>query len=133
MIALLLALQMTAAPEVQADTEGVDAIQAIGAIDGASRPYSRFDRFHTINAPVAPAGDAWLGADKFKHAGMSYAITAFSFAATESEAAAIAGAGVAGILKEIYDRRRGSVFSLRDLVWDAAGIALGYAVVKQTR
>jgi uncharacterized protein YfiM (DUF2279 family) len=77
--------------------------------------------------------DVWLGADKFKHAGMSYAITAFTFAATDSEAAAIASAGVAGILKEVYDRRRGSVFSLRDLIWDAAGIALGYAVVKQTR
>lgn len=78
-------------------------------------------------------GDAWLGADKFKHAGMSYAITAFSFAASDSEEAAIASGVAAGILKEVMDRRRGSLFSVRDLLWDAAGIALGYAVIKQTR
>jgi uncharacterized protein YfiM (DUF2279 family) len=77
--------------------------------------------------------DAWLGADKFKHAAMSYTVTSFAFAATDNDAAAIATGAAAGILKEIYDRRQSQRFSFRDLVWDAFGIALGYAVFKQTK
>ena len=88
---------------------------------------------HSDPEAITLEGDKWLGADKFKHAGMSYAITAYTFAVADSEPVAIASAAAAGILKEIYDRRRGSLFSIRDLIWDAAGIALGYAVVKQTR
>ena len=82
---------------------------------------------------VRTEADRWLGADKFKHAGMSYAITAYAFAVTDSEAVAVGSAAVAGLAKEVYDRRRGYPFSIRDLIWDAAGIALGYAVIKQTR
>lgn len=115
MIALALALQMAVTAPAQTDT----AFRTLAP----SRP-------RTL---AIQEGDAWLGADKFKHAGMSYAITAFSFAATDSEEAAIASGAVAGILKEVMDRRRGSLFSVRDLIWDAAGIALGYAVIKQTR
>lgn len=115
MIALALALQMAVAAPALADT----TFRTLAL--SPSRPLALQE------------GDAWLGADKFKHAGMSYAITAFSFAATDSEQAAIASGAVAGILKEILDRRRGALFSVRDLIWDAAGIALGYAVIKQTR
>jgi uncharacterized protein YfiM (DUF2279 family) len=114
MIAFVLALQVMAAPIAPADTAAVRA---------SSLP----------EATLVPEADAWLGADKFKHAAMSYAITAYTFAATDSEPAAVATAALSGILKEIYDRKRGSLFSFRDLVWDAAGIALGYAIVKQTR
>lgn len=77
--------------------------------------------------------DAWLGNDKFKHAAMSYTVTSFAFAATDNDAAAIATGATVGILKEIYDRRHSQRFSFRDLIWDAFGIALGYAVFKQTR
>jgi len=77
--------------------------------------------------------DAWLGNDKFKHAAMSYTVTSFAFAATSNDAAAIATGAAAGILKEIYDRRHTQRFSFRDLVWDAFGIALGYAIFKQTK
>ena len=115
MIAVALALQMAATTPAIADT--------------TSRSIAS-THHRTL---TQQEGDAWLGADKFKHAGMSYAITAFSFAATDSEEAAIASGAVAGILKEVMDRRRGSLFSVRDLFWDAAGIALGYAIIKQTR
>lgn len=73
--------------------------------------------------------DRWLSADKFQHASMSYAITAFSYGATGSEPAALASAAVAAIAKEIYDRK----FSYKDLIWDVVGIAAGYAVIKQAR
>ena len=92
-----------------------------------------------VTTPVATAdtvkleADAWFGADKFKHAATSYAVTSFAFAGTENDAAAIATGAAIGILKEIYDRRHTQRFSFRDLVGDAFGIALGYAVFRQTQ
>jgi len=148
MIAVLVAVQLLAAPVVPADTAAMGAISAISAIGPdtvRTTANTRSDRTHPthpthpthrIHPPhrlIAQEGDAWLGADKFKHAAMSYAITAYTFAATDSEPAAVASAAIAGILKEVYDRKRGSLFSVRDLLWDAVGVALGYATVKQTR
>ena len=139
MIALMVVAQLMAAPGAPADTGAISAMGAISAIQpdtlrssGNTRSNPTYPT-HPTHPIIAPEADAWLGADKFKHAAMSYAITAYTFAATDSEPAAVASAAIAGILKEIYDRRRGSLFSVRDLVWDAAGVALGYAVVKQTR
>jgi uncharacterized protein YfiM (DUF2279 family) len=86
-----------------------------------------------LDTTRAKPKDAWVGQDKFQHAGMSYAITSFAFAGTSNEGAAIASASVIGILKEVYDRKNGRPFSIKDLLWDAAGIALGYVVIKQTR
>ena len=129
MIALLVAAQLMVVPNVTTDTAAISAMSSTGAMS-----VMRFAvRDEPASRTLVPEGDAWLGPDKFKHAAMSYAITAYTFAATDSEPVAVASAAIAGILKEIYDRRRGSLFSVRDLVWDAAGVALGYAVVKQTR
>jgi uncharacterized protein YfiM (DUF2279 family) len=132
MIAVLLAMQIVIAPSVPSDTAARSrSAPAATSADTAGRmAITRTDRTNHI---LAPEGDAWLGPDKFKHAAMTYAITTYTFAATDSEPAAVATGALSGILKEIYDRRRGSLFSVRDLVWDAAGIALGYVVVKQTR
>jgi uncharacterized protein YfiM (DUF2279 family) len=83
--------------------------------------------------------DAWFGADKFKHFAMSYAVTAFAFAGARSLfdddpslALAVAAGSTAGLLKEVYDRRHGKPFSGRDLVWDAAGVAVGFVMMRQT-
>jgi uncharacterized protein YfiM (DUF2279 family) len=127
MIVWFVAAQLLVAPAVAADTQALGAMTSPPAIAQGKAQSALNER------PLVPEGDAWLGADKFKHAAMSYAITAYTFAATDSEPAAVASAAIAGILKEIYDRRRGSLFSVRDLMWDAAGVALAYAVVKQTR
>jgi uncharacterized protein YfiM (DUF2279 family) len=130
MIAWFVAAQLLVAPAVPADTGAMSAMSAMSATHAIDQDRTQ----GALNKrPLVPEGDAWLGADKFKHAAMSYAITAYTFAATDSEPAAVASGAIAGILKEIYDRRRGSLFSVRDLVWDAAGVALAYAVVKQTR
>lgn len=87
-----------------------------------------------------PAPDHWFGADKFQHFAMSYAITAFAYAGTRtlfdrdaSLGVAIAAGSAAGLLKEFRDRSVGQPFSFRDLVWDAAGVALACVVVRQTR
>jgi uncharacterized protein YfiM (DUF2279 family) len=87
----------------------------------------------TMAADTAKPKDRMLSEDKFKHAGMSFAITSFSYAATENKAAAVSAAVTAGLLKELYDRRHKRPFSVKDLMWDAAGIALGYVMIKQVK
>lgn len=84
--------------------------------------------------------DRWLGEDKLKHFTMSYGITAFAYAGARTAAGHDASVGVAigagaaaGILKELYDRTHGRPFSLRDLLWDAAGVAAGYVMIKNTK
>lgn len=86
----------------------------------------------------AAAQDAWFGDDKLRHFAMSFATATLTYAAARSAGAddaalpgAIVVAAAAGIGKEVYDRRDGRIFSLRDLVWDALGVAAGYAFLRQ--
>ena len=87
----------------------------------------------------APPHDRWLGEDKFKHLAFSYLITVGTFGATRLAAdhdasvtvATVAGAA-AGIGKEIYDARRQGP-SLRDLLWDALGVAAAVLIAQETR
>jgi uncharacterized protein YfiM (DUF2279 family) len=115
-------------------------LAALSGVDSAkvARPPLRTSVFEAQAEP-APTPDAWLGADKFKHFAMSYAVTAFAFGGARSLfdddvslGLAIAAGSAAGLLKEFYDRSRGRPFSRRDLVWDAAGVALGFVMVRQT-
>ena len=87
----------------------------------------------------ARARDGWFGADKLKH----FFVTAFTQTVAYSalQAArvrhehALAGAwgvtAAVSVAKEFHDRRTTGVFSMRDLVWDAAGA--GAATVLLTR
>jgi uncharacterized protein YfiM (DUF2279 family) len=79
------------------------------------------------------ADDAWWGRDKALHFGASFLLTTNGqyvlvnkLEARECAAlpVSIGGAFVVGVAKEVYDARRinGTGFSLRDLVWNAAGI-----------
>lgn len=104
------------------------ALAASLAVDSAGprRPVA-------IQDSARAATDAWLAADKLMHFHMSYATTAFAFGVTRDATASVAAAAAAGIFKEVYDKRAGKPFSGRDLVWDAAGIVLGYAIMKQVR
>jgi uncharacterized protein YfiM (DUF2279 family) len=87
-----------------------------------------------------PREDRWLGQDKFRHFWMSYASTAFSFAAARSVEIdrdvalplSMGAAAMAGVGKELYDRKH-SFFSPRDLVADALGIAAGYFLLRELR
>ncbi|NVJ27192.1 hypothetical protein HUW62_38855 [Myxococcus sp. AM011] len=84
----------------------------------------------------AASGDEWLGPDKKKHfaacfvlAGVGYGAGALLF--EPPEARLLTGAGLAlgvGVGKELYDLGRGTTFSFKDLVWDAAGTATGLGV-----
>jgi len=89
--------------------------------------------------PAAP--DAWLAEDKARHLFASLALTAVTFGGARAvgvewpDAGIAAGvvAGGAGFAKELSDRARGRPFSVRDLVWDAAGIGVGLVLAERAR
>jgi uncharacterized protein YfiM (DUF2279 family) len=86
-------------------------------------------------------GDRWFGEDKLRHFFASYAVAAVGYGSArlvgiESDAAlslATGGAAVASIGKEWADVRRGGPFSLKDLVYDAAGIAVALGILRNAR
>jgi uncharacterized protein YfiM (DUF2279 family) len=86
--------------------------------------------------------DRWLAEDKWKHFFTSFVAT--TLAASGARAAGVdaqrslwAGVGVGmgvGVWKEVRDHRLPhGHFSVRDLVWDAAGVGVAAAVVAQSR
>jgi uncharacterized protein YfiM (DUF2279 family) len=85
--------------------------------------------------------DAWFAEDKLQHLLASFAATGFAYGAVratgiEHDGAvplAVLAAAAAGAAKEIHDRGQSRAVSVRDLVWDAAGITLGIILVRQTR
>lgn len=89
--------------------------------------------------PAAP--DAWLAEDKARHLFASLALTAVAFGGAravgiewpDAGIAAAVVAGGAGLAKEFSDRARGRPFSVRDLVWDAAGVGVGVALAERAR
>jgi uncharacterized protein YfiM (DUF2279 family) len=82
-----------------------------------------------LQAPVTPPKDHWFGADKLRH----FFVAAFTQTVTYSVlqaakvkhepalASASAVTAVVSVAKEVHDRRTTGLFSIRDLVWDAAG------------
>lgn len=78
---------------------------------------------------LAAPPDRWFGSDKVKH----FFIAAFTQTVTYSAlqaarvrhgpalASASAVTAVVSVAKEFHDRRTTGLFSVRDLVWDAAG------------
>jgi uncharacterized protein YfiM (DUF2279 family) len=140
-IAVLLAM-LSGAHDAQ--VAAVPARAMTDIMDGSAvvRPVPLMGSDTIAVASVRPdVVDAWLGSDKFQHFGMSYAVTAFTFAALRTAGAdagpaltsALPVAAAAGVGKEVYDRRRGQIFSLRDLVADGLGIAAAYFFLREVR
>ena len=85
--------------------------------------------------------DRWLGADKAKHFFVAGLVESAAFAAARGAgverrpalAVALGVAGAVSVGKELADRRGRGSPSVRDLVWDAAGIALYGAALARTR
>ncbi|WP_147468370.1 MULTISPECIES: hypothetical protein [Corallococcus] len=81
----------------------------------------------------AASGDDWFGSDKPRHfaacagaTGVGYGVGAALFDSPGARALTGVGLGLGvGLGKEVYDRARGSVFSVKDLAWDTAGTATG--------
>jgi putative lipoprotein len=87
------------------------------------------------------AGDSWFGVDKLKHFFVSAFIQSVSYSALRAvdvnHGEALIGASCVtaalAIGKEFHDLRGGSVFSARDLVWDAAGAGGSVVLLDRTR
>lgn len=83
--------------------------------------------------------DAWLGEDKFRHAGASWAAMVFTHTAARvvlddvdaAFAVAVPVTAALGIAKEVVDRRRGGPFSARDLVADALGVGAAWLFLRE--
>ena len=87
-----------------------------------------------------PNPDPWFGTDKVRHFFTSAAVQGLGYGALrsadldhpESLLGASALTAILGLGKELHDRRRGYGFSVRDLVWDAAGAAAISALLAKT-
>lgn len=81
-----------------------------------------------LQAPTPPK-DHWFGADKLKHFFVSaftqtVAYSALQAAKVRHDPALVGATAVTALVsvaKEVHDRRTTGLFSVRDLVWDAAG------------
>jgi len=84
--------------------------------------------------------DSFFGADKMKHFFLSAFVQSVAFGGLRSFAVdrprALRAAGgvtaAVGLGKELYDSRRTGLFSVRDLVWDAAGAAVATQGLRRT-
>lgn len=88
----------------------------------------------------AKGPDPWLSPDKAKHFFTSVFVESVSFsvlrAANVSRSASLNGAMVftfgVGVGREVYDHFHPGTPSLKDLAWDAAGIAAAAVALHQT-
>ena len=95
----------------------------------------------TLHRGDLAGGDRWFAADKVKHFFMAAFVESGSFSAlrltgmrrTPALNTAIGVAGGISVGKEVYDRVVGGDPSLKDLTWDAAGIAAAGVALHQTK
>jgi putative lipoprotein len=108
----------------------------------AQPPADSLPRARPDSAVVRRArpADPWWGEDKVRHfvvAGLvqGSAFGAATAAGAERRPALVTASAVTALVslgKEWHDRRRGGVFSGRDLAWDAAGAVLWGALVARS-
>jgi uncharacterized protein YfiM (DUF2279 family) len=109
--------------------------------DPAVRAHPTFRQLSGCAQETRGPTDRWFAADKARHFMLSFGVVGFTFAGLRTagmdrpsaNVAAVVAAAGAGLGKELSDLRRGRGFSFRDLVWDAAGIAVGALLMQNTR
>lgn len=139
---LLCAVLLAGAPP-RPVTMAAPAFQVLDTLPAgtARAPFAVLARAVPPVAAAEPAADAWIGEDKARHFLMSFGVTMMGYgvarasgvAEADARVAAAAGSGLAGVGKEIHDLRAGGPFSVRDLAWDAAGIAAGVMLLFNIR
>jgi putative lipoprotein len=90
--------------------------------------------------PGEHSRDSWFGPDKLQHFFTSAFVQSFAYGALRrvgaEQGSALAGASaasaVAGVGKELHDRRVRGEFSIRDLTWDAAGAGSATVLLVRT-
>ena len=84
--------------------------------------------------------DHWFGADKLKHFLVAGFVQSVAYSTLQAARVrhdqALAGAwgitAAVSVAKEIHDRRTTGLFSVRDLVWDAAGAAVATVLIDRS-
>jgi len=92
-------------------------------------------------AAQAPPRDSWFGADKLKHFFVAAFTQSVTYSALQTARVrhdhALAGAwavtAVVSVAKELHDKRTTGLFSVRDLVWDAAGAGVATALLAHSQ
>ena len=85
--------------------------------------------------------DPWFGADKLKHFFIaaftqSVAYNALRLGGVRHGGSVVGATTVSfgvSIGKELFDRKRSGLFSVRDLIWDAAGAGTATAIVERAQ
>ncbi len=79
--------------------------------------------------------DDWFARDKFLHFSACAAISGFTYlfsierlsrGETEGAAYSVSFTALVGLGKELYDKKHKGRFSWKDLLWDGAGLMVGY-------
>jgi uncharacterized protein YfiM (DUF2279 family) len=91
-------------------------------------------------AQLAAPRDAWFGADKLKHFFVAAFTQSVAYSALQAAKVrhdrALAGAWVVtaavSVAKEVHDSRTTGLFSVRDLVWDAAGAGVATILIDRS-
>lgn len=89
---------------------------------------------------LAAPRDGWFGADKLKHFFVAAFTQSVTYSALQASRVrhdrALAGAwavtAAVSVAKELHDKRTTGLFSVRDLVWDAAGAGLATALIDRS-
>jgi putative lipoprotein len=89
---------------------------------------------------LGAARDAWFGPDKLKHFFVAAFTQSVSYAVLQAarvrhDRALTAAWGMTAVVsvgKELHDRRNGGLFSVRDLVWDAAGAGVATILIDRS-
>jgi uncharacterized protein YfiM (DUF2279 family) len=92
-------------------------------------------------ATLAAPRDPWIGPDKLKHffvAAFTQSVTysVLQLARVRHDRALVGASAVTALVsvtKELHDRHTTGLFSVRDLVWDAAGAAAATALLERSR
>jgi uncharacterized protein YfiM (DUF2279 family) len=90
--------------------------------------------------PTARPGGPWFTPDRLKHFFLSFFVQSAGYSVARGvglgrETAlvpATAATAAVGLSKEVWDRKRGTGFDRRDLVWDALGAGAASALLLRT-
>lgn len=93
----------------------------------------------TLAPPPSPP-DKWFGSDKLKHFLVAAFTQSVAYSALQAARvhhdAALAGAwavtGAVSVAKEVHDQRSYGLFSVKDLVWDAAGAGTATLLIRRS-
>ncbi len=94
-----------------------------------------------LEAQKAKPSDPVFGVDKVKHFFIAGFVESMSFAGLQAagssrstaKTAALAATAVVSVAREVHDKKKKGLFSIRDLAWDAIGASAAILVLNKTQ